>query len=80
MNRNVVATVHDRDGCRAVKIIKQTDGSFGFEEYRRDPEDAGGWTFVAQNSRGPYRTQAEALAAAEVAWLQPSTAAAKGAQ
>jgi hypothetical protein len=77
MNADVMATVHDRDGYRAVKIIKRPDGTFGFQEYRRDPEDAGGWTFVAQNSRGPFRTQEEALAAAksDIGWLRQTSSA-----
>ena len=33
--------------------MKQPDGTFGFNEFRRDPEDAGGWTLTRANPRGP---------------------------
>lgn len=82
MNSDVVSTVHNEDGYRCVKIIARLDGRFGFQEYRRDPEDAGGWTFVGENCQGPYPTQGQALAAAQadVAWLQAMTSSAKGAR
>ena len=71
----VIATLHNDDAHRCVKIIRQPDGTFGFSEFRRDPEDAGGWTLVKDNSCGTYASQAQALAAAEdeVAWLQERT-------
>ena len=71
MASGVIATLHNRDADRCVKVIRQTDGAFGFHEYRRDPEDAGGWTLIRQNPRGTFATEAQALAAAkdDVAWL-----------
>jgi hypothetical protein len=71
MASNVVATLHSSDAHRCVKIIREPDGKFGFQEYRRDPEDSGGWTLVRQNPRGTFASQAQAAAAAEddVAWL-----------
>ena len=73
MASNVVATLHNDDADRCVKIMKQPDGTFGFQEFRRDPEDAGGWTLVSEaNPRGTFATEAQAVAAAEddIAWLQ----------
>jgi hypothetical protein len=77
MASGVVATLHNRDADRCVKIIKQPDGKFGFQEYRRDPEDAGGWTLVRQNPRGTFASRAQAAAAAEddVAWLRDQRSA-----
>jgi len=71
MTSDVIATLHNDDGYRCVKIVKQPDGTFGFQEFRRDPEDAGGWTLVRDNPRGTYATQVQAVAAAkgDVAWL-----------
>jgi hypothetical protein len=46
-------------------------GTFGFEEFRRDPEDMGAWTSVAYYSERQFATEDDALAAARVAvpWL-----------
>jgi hypothetical protein len=56
---------------RCVDIFLRPDGTFGFEEFRRDPEDRGAWTPVAYFSGQDYDTEAEALAAARtrVPWL-----------
>lgn len=56
---------------RCVDIFVRPDGTFGFEEFRRDPEDRGAWTPVAYYSGQEYDTEAEALAAARtrVPWL-----------
>jgi hypothetical protein len=72
MTSSVIATLHNDDAHRCVKIIRRSDGTFGFQEFRRDPEDAGGWTLVRENPRGIFATQVQAVAAAEddVAWLR----------
>ena len=56
---------------RCVDIFLRPDGSFGFEEFRRDPEDGGHWTPIAYYSVREYPTEVEALAAARqsVPWL-----------
>jgi hypothetical protein len=56
---------------RCVDIFLRPDGTFGFEEFRRDPEDSGAWTPVTYYSAQEYDTEAEALAAARVRvpWL-----------
>jgi len=56
---------------RCVDIFSRPDGTFGFEEFRRDPEDMGAWTPVAYYSAREFSTEDEALAAARVAvpWL-----------
>jgi hypothetical protein len=56
---------------RCVDIFSRPDGTFGFEEFRRDPEDMGARTPVAYFSAHEYPTQQAALAAAEeaVPWL-----------
>jgi hypothetical protein len=54
-----------------VDIFSRPDGTFGFEEFRRDPEDMGAWTPVAYYSRREFSTEAEAVdaARASVPWL-----------
>lgn len=56
---------------RCVDIFVRPDGSFGFEEFRRDPEDMGAWTPVAYFSGREYESEDEAAAAAResVRWL-----------
>jgi hypothetical protein len=56
---------------RCVDIFSRPDGTFGFEEFRRDPEDMGAWTPVAYYSHRRPTTEAEAVSAARVAvtWL-----------
>jgi hypothetical protein len=54
-----------------VDIFRRPDGSYGFEEFRRDVEDGGHWTPVQYYSGVAYVSPAEALANAErcVPWL-----------
>jgi hypothetical protein len=56
---------------RCVDIFAGPDGTFGFEEFRCDPEDVGRWTPVAHYSVREFVTEDEALAAARAAvpWL-----------
>ena len=56
---------------RCVDIFKRPEGTFGFEEFRRDPEDMGAWTPVVYYSVWEYQTEAEVFAAARnvVPWL-----------
>ena len=56
---------------RCVDIFLRPDGTFGFEEFRRDPEDRGVWTPVTYFSGQEYESEQGALAAARerVPWL-----------
>jgi hypothetical protein len=68
-----VVTSHESDdGTRCVDIIDLRDGRFTFKEFRRDVEDRGLWTLVADFSAQTYRSADKALAAARraVPWLQ----------
>ena len=63
--RRALVTSHESDdGTRCVDIIDLRDGRFTFKEFRRDPEDRGGWTLVADFSAHTYPSFAEALDAA----------------
>jgi hypothetical protein len=42
---------------RCVDVFAHPDGTFGFEEFRRDPEDMGAWTPVAYFSDREYATR-----------------------
>ena len=56
---------------RCVDIFLRPDGSFGFEEYRRDAEDARGWFAVGGFAGRVFASREDALAQARrtVAWL-----------
>ena len=74
--KNVVVRSINTDGAmRCVDIFQRPDGTFGFDEYRRDAEDGRGWFAVGFHAQRIFATQADALAAARavVRWL-PSDA------
>jgi hypothetical protein len=56
---------------RCVDIFRRADGTFGFEEFRRDPEDMGRWTPIAHFSGREFSTERETVSAARdaVPWL-----------
>ena len=67
----VLSSIETEEGDRCVDLFRRPDGTFGFEEFRRDPEDRGGWTPVRYYSGAVYASREEALAAAKraVLWL-----------
>lgn len=67
----VIRSVETPDGGRCIDLFRRPDESFGFEEYRRDPEDGSGWYPVGFHSEVVFATQADALAEARqrVGWL-----------
>jgi hypothetical protein len=56
---------------RCVDIFSRPDGSYGFEEFRRDPEDMGAWTPMAFFSGRAFSSESAAIEAARIAvpWL-----------
>jgi hypothetical protein len=69
----VLASPSTRSVDRCVDIFVRPDGTFGFEEFRRDPEDIGAWTAVAYFSSQAFPTEQAAVesARAAVPWLAP---------
>lgn len=67
----VFASIENDEHDRCVDLFFRPDNSFGFEEFRRDVEDAGAWTPTANYSALAYPTADLAYAAAErsVHWL-----------
>jgi hypothetical protein len=65
-----------------VDLFRRPDGTHGFEEFRRDAEDAGAWTPMHYYSGASFTSQAAALAAARqtVAWLGEQLGAQAGDQ
>lgn len=68
----VLASINNDDGSRCVDIVRRADGTFGFEEYRRDPEDQGRWSHAGNFGARIYATRdaAEAAARTAIAWLR----------
>jgi hypothetical protein len=66
----VVASLEDEAGLRCMDLFVRPDGSYGFEEYRRDPE-AGRWQVTGGYSALRFTTVAEAREAAvrRLPWL-----------
>jgi hypothetical protein len=77
----VLASIEDDEHNRCIDLFSRWDGTFGFEEYRRDAEDGGLWTRVQYYSPLIFASLHDALSAAmkTVAWVttaaQHSTAA-----
>jgi hypothetical protein len=67
----VFRSIENDDHDRCVDLFERADGTFGFEEFRRDVEDAGRWTPVQGYAALCYPDQTAALAAAAnaVVWL-----------
>ena len=70
---------HEQGGCfynfegemRCVDIFCRPDGTFGFEEYRRDVEDGRGWFAVGGHAERVFDSASSALTHAKVSvpWL-----------
>ncbi|ADP78397.1 hypothetical protein FraEuI1c_0311 [Pseudofrankia inefficax] len=69
----VLASHQTAEADRCVDIFRRPEGTFGFEEFRKDPEDMGRWTPVSYFSGWQYPTEDETLdaACATVPWLGP---------
>lgn len=67
----VVRSIENRAHDRCVDLFRRPDGTFGFEAFRRDVEDAGAWTPVTFYSSAVYRSEDAALSVAVkvVVWL-----------
>lgn len=67
----VLDSIENAQHDRCVDLFRRPNGTFGFEEFRRDVEDAGAWTPVAYYSGTDYASKEAALAAATavLAWL-----------
>ena len=67
----VLTSLENSAGNHSVDIFVRADGTFGFEEYRRDPEDVSGWFSLHRYSHQVFSTAKAALAQAKskVAWM-----------
>jgi len=67
----VVLSVNLPGNDICVDIFKRVDGTFGFEEFRRDHEDGRGWFAIGYYSLRSFNTLEEAKSGAleTVGWL-----------
>ena len=69
---SVLTSINLPDGNRCVDLFARPDGTFGFEEYRRDIEDARGWFAVGFFGDLTFDNEDDALRAAQsrIPWLK----------
>jgi len=67
----VLTSLENSAGDHCVDVFVRDDGTFGFEEYRRDPEDGSGWFSLHRFSHQFFSTAEDALAQAKsrVEWM-----------
>lgn len=67
----VFESIEDNEPTRCVDLFRRSDGTFGFEEFRRDVEDNGVWTAVHFYCGVVFESRNDALEAATrvVTWL-----------
>lgn len=72
----VLKSINLMDETRCVDIFLRPDGTFGFEEFRRDIEDNRGWFPIGYFGDRVFSTEKRALAEAfaKVGWLEDAMA------
>ncbi|MEJ3653109.1 hypothetical protein WEH80_09000 [Actinomycetes bacterium KLBMP 9759] len=67
----VVRNRESDDGTLCVDVFERSDGTFGFEHFRRDVEDGGAWTSVGGYSGRVFDSaqSADDAAHALITWL-----------
>jgi len=70
-SKMVLASHQTLEANRCVDVFSRPDGTFGFEEFRRDAEDPGAWTPIRYFSGHEYPTEIDAIEAARraIPWL-----------
>ena len=67
----VMKSINSPNGGRCVDIFVRPDATFGFEEFRRDSEDARGWFPIANHGGRIFPTEEDAFheARSKIHWL-----------
>ncbi len=71
-DKNVVLkSINIQGGGRCVDIFRRPDGTFGFEEFRRDSEDNRGWFPVGSFGNQVFDSEDDARREAQtrISWL-----------
>lgn len=71
MPNKVLESLHNPTADRCVDVFAREDGTFGFEEFRRDHEEGGGWFSLHRYAHQIFHSRGQALAKAKstVEWL-----------
>ena len=71
MKNTVLASFETIDGTQCVDVFRREDGTFGFEQYRRESDGVSGWQSLGMYSQLSFASGEEALDLAKqrVAWL-----------
>ena len=71
MSPVVLSSIETFDGDRCVDIFQRADGTFGFDEFRRDPETKTGWFRIGHFENDVFASRGKAIEAAKqrVVWL-----------
>lgn len=67
----VIRSINLPGDAICVDVFQRPDGTFGFDEFRRDPEDDRGWYSIGHHDAAIFESADAALAAARVriGWL-----------
>lgn len=67
----VLSSTNSSDGTQCVDIFRRADGSYGFDVFRRDPEDPRGWYSVGYfgDRLFPSSQAAQIAARTAVSWF-----------
>jgi hypothetical protein len=70
--KTVINSINNNEGNLCVDIFKRNNQTFGFEEYRRDPETNSGWYKIGFYSNKVFKNDTEALehAKKQISWLK----------
>jgi hypothetical protein len=71
-HHNKVMQSINLDGANVcVDVFLRPEGTYGFDEFRRDPEDSSGWYSIGHYGKQVFASEAEALTQAKAAvhWL-----------
>lgn len=68
----VLASFNNLTADHCVDVFIRADGTYGFEEYRRDHEDLRGWFSLNRHASRVFASQDEALrhARSVVEWMR----------
>lgn len=67
----VLKSINIEDGSRCIDLFERPDGTYGFEEFRRDHEDRRGWFPIGFYADLVFPSEEAALSEArsKVTWL-----------
>lgn len=67
----VIRSINVAGAHLCVDVFRRPDGSYGFDTFRRDPEDGRGWYSIGHHGARVFDSESAALSAARAAvpWL-----------